>query len=233
MKKENDRSTSFVVCAIILLVLASVACLACANCMSSNFASIMGGVLSVAATTLLGVIAVWQNRKYKELSDEKSKQAEELMFTPECWLEKISSQEGFAIQRQKVLTDIAGEKCFLHFLTLNLTLIGISVSEMILREKENSKNTSTLRFKGIEYSPSNFPVQQGCNDFEVEITIPDEFLSVNTICRVTLEYKNIYDSVVHKTVEFERTANGHTRITKQERAILIGKNVEDTNHADA
>lgn len=232
MKKENDKSTGFVVCAIILLALGSIACLIFANCMSSNTASIMGGVLSVAATTLLGMIAVWQNKKYKELADEKSRQAEELMFTPECWFWEVSSRSGFAVQRQKALTDITGENYFLHFLTLNLTLIGISVSEMILREKENRKNTSTLRFKGIEYSPSNFPMQQGCNDFEVEITIPDEFLSVNTICRVTLEYKNIYDSVVHKTVEFERTANGHTRITKQERAILIGKNVEDTNHAD-
>lgn len=234
MKKENDRSTCFVVCAIILLVLASVACLACANCMSSNFASIMGGVLSVAATTLLGVIAVWQNRKYKELSDEKSKQAEELMFTPECRLFDVCNNSQFSVRKQIAIVEKGySQNYYLQFFTLNLTMIDITVEEIAYCEKANDNHKALFSHNKIGFSIPSFTMFGDCNNFEIEINIPTDFLSVDTICRVTLEYKNIYDSVVHKTVEFERSANGHIKITKQERAILVGKNVEVTANADA
>lgn len=234
MKKKTDKSTCFVVCAIILLVLCSAACLIWANCMSSNAASIAGGVLSVAATTLLGVIAVWQNRKYKELADEKSRQAEELMFTPECRLFDVCNNSQFSVHKQiAIVEEGRSQNYYLHFFSLNHTMIDITVEEISYWEKANNRHILRYPHNKILFSNIHFTMFGEHNDFEININIPAEFLGVDIICRVTLEYKNIYDSVVHKTVEFERSPNGHTRITKQERAILIGKNVEDTNHADA
>ena len=68
---KNGRFIKLAAFSIIILAIFSIVGLSCANCcwMTANLASLWGGVLSAAATIILGIVAVWQNIEYKRQSD--------------------------------------------------------------------------------------------------------------------------------------------------------------------
>lgn len=78
MKKKNDFWGTILVISILVLVAVSIKALICADCMSSRFASILGSVLSSCATVLLGLIAFWQNKRFKEENDKAQMRLENL-----------------------------------------------------------------------------------------------------------------------------------------------------------
>ena len=168
--KKKVNTKGLVIIAIILLVLASIICLGFANKMSSNRASIMGGALSVAATTLLGMIAVWQNKRYKELADEKSTQAENLMFTPECRLFDIYTNSQFSAYKQtaSVLASHSPDY-YLHFFTLNLPMLDISTDEISYYEKGNEDHKQVFSREKITFSIFSFSILESHTAFEIKM----------------------------------------------------------------
>jgi len=68
---KNGHFIKLAIFSVIGLAVFGIIGLLCANCcwMTANLASLWGGVLSAAATIILGIVAVWQNIEYKRQSD--------------------------------------------------------------------------------------------------------------------------------------------------------------------
>jgi hypothetical protein len=83
--KKLERHLNFkngVLCAIAFMVVCIVISICLADKMRTNTASIIGGALSAIATVFLGLIAIWQNTRYKKMADE----ANDLQVRPEFFV---------------------------------------------------------------------------------------------------------------------------------------------------
>lgn len=84
--KKFNKFLMFATISICILGIISIVILLCANCtwMTSNLASILGGVLSAVATVLLGIVAIWQNIEYKHQSDIAEKRLFKVQVFNSC-----------------------------------------------------------------------------------------------------------------------------------------------------
>lgn len=81
--KSKFKDQSFRLKLIMLLLVISIIEAGCfSELMSPNAASIVGGILSAVATLALGIIAIWQNMRYKEMADE----ANDVQVRPEFFV---------------------------------------------------------------------------------------------------------------------------------------------------
>lgn len=85
-KKQSTSFIKIIIFSIIFLVLISIVLALLSNCtwMTPNLASILSGVLSAVATTLLGAVAVWQNIEYQKLSDKLDKRTFKAQVLSSC-----------------------------------------------------------------------------------------------------------------------------------------------------
>ena len=67
--KEIICITLIIVAVIIAVIGCAAYCCVNAKCWNSNFVSMISGLWSAVATLAVGIIAYWQNRQYKKLSD--------------------------------------------------------------------------------------------------------------------------------------------------------------------
>lgn len=183
------------------------------------------GLLSFIGAVTLGYIAFWQNKRYKELSDENSRKTTEMLFTPECRLIQVrASRLGYESVQIACLDPAKyhGKDVLAYFTTLNLPMIDITIASYSYREKGNQNHQLSFEHKDLLFSYSFFTELRNYEQFVLQITIPDEFLNVDTICDLTLHYKNIYDAKISKVVSFERNgSSGELLILKQEKAKMI------------
>lgn len=142
--------------------------------MDTNVASIIGGILSVIATTVLGVIALWQNKRYKELSDEKDSKLEQLTLTPECRLLSASTVSS-NIKNSNIQIAIpnsvfAGKDLNLSFVTLNLPMIDITVQRISYSyyDKSNSKKHDTFQHNQLLFNCPRFTTLENYSGFTME-----------------------------------------------------------------
>lgn len=225
--KEWISKHKWAVCISILigiLILISVLCIVFANKMSSNTSSVVGGVLSVVATTILGMIAFWQNKRYKELSDSKDSKIEQLTITPECRLLSISQQvEGRRYQIACPDMKDSGQQYYLSFVSLNLPMIDVTVHEIKYYSKNDKSKKDIFQHSQLLFNYYNFTVLQNYSDFTIQITIPSEYKSVDVICEIVLKYKNIYDTEFNKTfcIECKMNQSG-VKILSQSMAHIQG-----------
>jgi hypothetical protein len=83
--KKLERHLNFkngVLCAIAFMAVCIAISICFADKMRTNTASIIGGALSAIATVFLGLIAIWQNTRYKKMADE----ANDLQVRPEFFV---------------------------------------------------------------------------------------------------------------------------------------------------
>ena len=194
--KERISKHKWAVCISILigiLILISVLCIVFANKMSSNTSSVVGGVLSVVATTILGMIAFWQNKRYKELSDSKDSKIEQLTITPECRLLSVSQQkEGHTYQIVCPATIDSGQQYYLSFASLNLPMIDVTVYEIKYYSKNDNTKKDIFQHSQLLFNHYNFTVLQNYLDFTIQITVPSAYKSIDVICEIVrFLYKGI------------------------------------------
>jgi len=199
LKLENKKLVVVAIVAIIVLSIVSAFCIFFASQMDTNVASIIGGILSVIATTVLGVIALWQNKRYKELSDEKDSKLEQLTLTPECRLLSASTVSS-NIKNSNIQIAIpnsvfAGKDLNLSFVTLNLPMIDITVQRISYSyyDKSNSKKHDTFQHNQLLFNCPRFTTLENYSGFTIQTTIPPECDLSEVVCDIVLEYKNIYD----------------------------------------
>ena len=213
MKLENKKLVVVAIVAIIVLSIVSAFCIFFASQMDTNVASIIGGILSVIATTVLGVIALWQNKRYKELSDEKDSKLEQLTLTPECRLLSASTVSS-NIKNSNIQIAIpnsvfAGKDLNLSFVTLNLPMIDITVQRISYSyyDKSNSKKHDTFQHNQLLFNCPRFTTLENYSGFTIQTTIPPECDLSEVVCDIVLEYKNIYDITFEKAFTIKRPKN--------------------------
>lgn len=207
MKLENKKLVVVAIVAAVILIIASGICAFRANSMSANVASIIGGILSVAATTVLGVIALWQNKRYKELSDEKDIKLEQLILTPECRLRSVSSDAKSKVNQIAIpntMHDGNGKDLYLSFTTLNLPMIDITVHKITYSYYDK---LDTFQHNQLLFDCPCFTKLENYSVFTIRTIIPSECVLSEVVCDIVLEYKNIYDTTFEKTFTIKRPKN--------------------------
>jgi len=121
-KKQKGFFVCITIIAIIGLISLSIILVCVSNCkwMTANLASILSGVLSAIATTILGAVAVWQNIEYRKLSDELDKRT----FKAQV----LSSCPYFSVINFIIETDDLGN----HIFKMKLNNIGNSLATFVL-----------------------------------------------------------------------------------------------------
>ena len=209
MKWKNKKYVVVAVIAITVLIIIFVICifLAC------DRASIIVDILSVIATTVLGVIALWQNKRYKELSDEKDSKIEQLTLTPECRLLSVrtesSNEKNSSIQMAIPKAVSTGNDLYLSFATLNLPMIDITVQKIsyLYYDKSNIKKHDTFQHNQLLFNYSRFTKLENYSVFTIQTTLPPECDLHEVVCDIVLEYKNIYDMTFEKIFTIKRPKN--------------------------
>ncbi len=180
---------------MLLLILASLLCIACSECFTANRASIIGGVLSAVATGLLGGIAFWQNKRYKELSDELNERA----YMPEIYkadtldeqLDSIgkSRYSHFFFIAQGDGESMVGIDCG-HFMVINSPILNVSVKNIVCSDKSMSLEGKTFSIYGHDLG------------FSVSVKIPLDFTKYGTEFKITFSYENMYGTQYEKAAFF-------------------------------
>lgn len=220
--KKDKHSKGIAILGVIIgvLVVLAVLSIVFADKISANMISAISGSIGVIATTVLGVIALWQNKRYKDLSDEKDAQIEQLTLTPECRLLSVKqtpSSSNYQIASSNKFA--AGKFYYLNFASLNLPMIDITVHKIVYYDKNKTDEMIELKHNKILFNYPKFSVLQSCSGFEIQICDLELFALCDMICEVTLQYRNIYDMVYEKTFRLERKAKQlNAKVITQERA---------------
>jgi hypothetical protein len=147
------------------------------------------GALGAAATIALGIISLWQNRRYKKLSDEMNDRTIMPTFYPlkDGEIDYVVNDDLSEEYELQVYPSANDETLYsIHFATLNLPVVGLNVLSLIC--------------DGEKYEAFNaqqpISVYRNNTQFCACVAIPDEHLPTDqkpvTSCEMQLCYKNIY-----------------------------------------
>ena len=191
MKRNQDKELNKIIGAIIFLLVISFVCIVFANCMTANSASILGGVLSALATVFLGVIAFWQNKRYKELSDEMN----DTMLMPEVYQSTEFSDELQAPLEQyrphvKGFIDMNSDYKWTSLIHLNF-LRGPIINLYAKRIQSGSEELSFISSQKISMRDETVP-------FNLSFEVPAAWIGLGNPVTVTLAYENIYGTQYEK-----------------------------------
>lgn len=189
---------------------------------SGNVLTILSAMWSAAATALLGGIAYWQNKRYKELSDKYSQKIDNLMLTPECHLVSISNHGEAGIPRMIANTSDRFLEYNLKFCSLNLPILDLTVKEIEFCNLEDSAENSYFPHSKIEFNIFNFSIFENYSPFMICITVPINYTNKRTRCKLALSYKNIYGATLEKSVVLIKEKNGTIKKIEARQAMIIG-----------
>lgn len=218
MHKKHDRFGIFVKVALCLLVLLSFGAMVFSEKISTNRASILGGVIGAGATIVLGLIAFWQNKRYKELSDELS----ERPYIPELYRsESLSDQlDSFSKGRYNSVTATAVESTDLIEIDCGY-LTSINAPLCLFRVKELQNRGKTITF--LANSRSFYKDTA----FKLFLKIPEQICDVSSIYSIVIEYENIYGMRYEKLGTFMLSTGKKSAVNwKFERARKITEKEE-------
>ena len=229
VKKRSNFLIHFILVAVLLLVITAILCLICAKGMNENVASVTGGVFGVFATVLLGLMSFYQNKQYRELAEEKSRQAEKLMFTPECRLVEVKRNIAVDMQNTIAIPNKLNKGININLVvsTINQPIIDFRVKSFCYYPEDNESQKTELPVFRANNNYNYLPFIKSDTQFYFNTLIPREYDRVSVICEATLAYKNIYDSKFEKIVKFKffpRSSYGIVLPT--DRATLIKENTE-------
>lgn len=213
-KRHNRRNNNFlfvfILLVILLLVIVSVVWIDKVNEMTSNEASLRGGLLGAYATILLGLIAFYQNKRYKELADEMNDRT----YMPELYKAVVTNEQlsmPDKAAKNRVFFRVENEKSTKQldcgsFGVLNSPIIDFSVQSI-----SNSEKAIKLVGEKASY-------YQGDVGFFIFLTLPSDFLKPSSEYSVVFEYENIYGTRYQKNASFTLNSFGSTGNWKLERA---------------
>ena len=205
--KNKDWTMIIIIIAVIALSIVTTACVHRANCMTANTATMASGAISATATVILGVIAVWQNKRYKALSDKRKKEIEKLTLTPECYLIEIETSKPSAITCKTMIPDKTnGRYYYFIFSSLNQPMLDVTIGEIRLFDNQRK----CLSIYPNQEAPflvnfQTFSIFENYTKFAFETLIPEEYNKQDISCETTLDYRNIYNTLIRKTITFDRS----------------------------
>lgn len=209
---------------IILVILVAIIVSFCYDYqINGNVLTILSAMWSAAATALLGGIAYWQNKRYKELSDKYSQKIDSLMLTPECHLVSILGSREPNMPYMIANTADPFVEYYLKFSTLNLPMIDITVKEIEFSNLDDSTEKLSFPHSKIAFNIFKFSILETCSPFLICMTIPTKFTNRRTSCKLTLSYKNIYGATLEKSFVLIKEKNGTMKKDEARPAVIIGE----------
>ena len=196
----------FVFVVTVIVLIAGIILTIFSPCFDTNIASMLGGLLSALSTVLLGTIAILQNKKYKQLSDESNKRTEQMMFTPEFHVQMIHDQSYDHEISEIIYTPndaTYAHKTSIVCAVLNLPMINIKVKKIDFLANNDTvksyeeKELLTNIVNGISIVIPN-------TSFSLRIGIPSEYFNEKYECRVQLQYQKIYQSKIGKEIVIKK-----------------------------
>ncbi len=194
---KNDHYSFFVIISIVIVFVVTVICCIIADELTPNRASIIGGALSAIATVFLGLIAFWQSKKYKELSDEFN----DKIYMPELFKadtlgEKLNGL-GKAVYNSFTYNANMSNICNTEtvkidcgiFMVLKAPIIDVCVENISYK----NNNLHFIDEKRSIYTPDTA--------FHLFIIAPADFVKNDTSFSIVFKYKNIFD------IEYEKRAS--------------------------
>lgn len=191
----KNKFTCILIVALLFLVGISIACYVRANHFSANEASIVGGVLSAVATGLLGVVAFWQNKRYKELADEFNERA----YMPELYKVNTVGETLHAMSKSAynsffyIATEIEETATTIdcgQFMVMNSPILNIGVESLMCAGK-------SLLF--LEQQHSLYATDAA---FSLFLKIAPDFVKHQVPIKVTFHYRNMYGAQYTKIATF-------------------------------
>lgn len=164
-----------------------------------NTASIVGGALSAIATVFLGLIAIWQNTRYKRLADETN----DIRIRPEFFavyndLEQSELCDLPLVSAKPIrwtLSKTAYEELLCLCKVVDFPVVRISPYSLCYFRDEQ------LQAEFYEFDGQNEPNQifEKGNKFRIYIPI------VTPLCdaELVLKYENIYGDCYTKKIKFQ------------------------------
>ena len=203
MKKKTELYKQWWFWLIIIgLFVTNVICAIKSNNSNANLFTAISGWVSAIATVVLGCIAVWQNKRYKELSDNMT----DLMIMPDFFSpkakgeqRKISGDQSYN-QFEFALADDKSD--FPMISSGMLVLINPPIINLkILKIKCSDK---TISYNQDDGKSLFLPNTEG---FSIKLQIPTEFTVVDNKYEITFEYENAYGNHYIKSGTFSINAN--------------------------
>lgn len=190
---------------------------------NKNCLTMLTAMWSILATVILGGIAYWQNKRYKELSDKYSQKIDCLMLTPECHLVSILGSREPNMPYMIANTADQFVEYYLKFSTLNLPMIDITVKEIEFSNLDDSTEKLSFPHSKIAFNIFKFSILETCSPFLICMTVPTKFTNRRTSCKLILSYKNIYGATVEKSFLLLKEKNGAMKKDKARPAMIIGE----------
>lgn len=183
---------------------------------NGNCVTMIAGLWSAAATAILGGIAYWQNKKYKQLADQQN----DLAFMPDFFISdsftdmalKANANLFFVVRG--VIDDIETCRCgsimlfFIKGPVLNLKVTEIWRGEKYWKCSENGKKTFRDESKPIS----------------LDVDIPKKYAQEDSSFTAVLEYENVYGTKYRKKIDFDIEAGNRTPIVH---ALKKAKRIEE------
>ena len=160
---------------------------------NGNFVAMLSGLWSAASTIALGLLAFYQNKKYKDLSDQYQKTVDELALKPEVFIDEMEIDTYHSIDSLKgkyVPLDMRVHVCkfpVVHFHTYMFQLFDENGN--ILYNSIDGENG--IPFKRV----NNFYV----GEFKYRILLPYD-ITGKMSCNIEFHYSDIYSNQYSKQI---------------------------------
>lgn len=209
MERFNGRNFWITIAILIIFLLAVFCCIA-APCWNANLVSMISGLWSAVATVVLGLIAVWQNKRYKQLSDKM----EDAMNAPEFYIPTPANDiEKFSKTAFNVITGEgsfpgglstgSGHEKYFTFSSIDRPIINLKPSSVLIDEKKEV--LSVHNNFGID-------VYRSHDLFSIKISKCKQVKNGNYEMKLYIDYENIYGTKYQKIYT--------TRISVQSNRII-------------
>ena len=196
--KKRTRSGAI---GIMTILATMILCCVFAKEMNPNFVSMLSGIISAMATIILGIIAMWQNKQYKEMSDkldERQNAPEFVVWTPTAAFHSSNNNalKAYGTAKDGISTGI---NCANWFMSLDKPILHLRPISI-----EIGNQCDTLSVKGESEINAYTPYMQ----FGIEIKNIASSLKGNQVVVVTFEYENLYGLSYQKKFTFNVIIEG-------------------------
>lgn len=161
---------------------------------TGNCVTMLAGLWSAVATAVLGGVAYWQNKKYKQLADQQN----DLAFMPDLYIstaltDAVSGSAFSSLSKVRGIID-GIETCTcapIKLWFLKGPIINLKVTEI----QHGEESWVCTERAGMTFRDESVP-------FPLVVDIPTNFDQRDNLFVAVLKYENIYGTIYQKEIRF-------------------------------
>ena len=161
---------------------------------NGNCVTIISGLWSAVATAAIGGIAYWQNKRYKQLTDE----ANDAMQMPDIYRSTSYADEHYAVfeqYRAHIKGYIDMNSGYRWSQLIHLFFVRGPILNLYIKSIEC--NSDVLQCISTE----TISMRDEATPFNLSFEVPSDWLKRDNVITVTLRYENIYNVQYEKNLK--------------------------------